>query len=117
MLKTGPALRVVIYLNADISSRHDFLHNEILDFLFAKGVAGATLMRAEAGFGSHHRVHMKGTPGGEGKHLPLRLEFVDQEDVVKEILAELLELVTDGMVEVQQTTILKVANLIHGERG
>jgi PII-like signaling protein len=100
MLEIGRALRVIVHLNADVSSSHEFLHNDILAFLYERGIAGATVFRPEAGFGYHHRLHTKGAPGSEGQHLPIRLE----------IMPELLLLVTDGMVEVQETTILKVAH-------
>ena len=110
MLDIGRALRVIVHLNADVSSSHEFLHNDILAFLYEKEVAGATVFRPEAGFGYHHRLHTKGAPGSEGQHLPIRLEFIDQREVVNGLMPELLLLVTDGMVEVQETTILKVAH-------
>ena len=110
MFDTGPALRVVIHLNADVSSSHEFLHSEILDFLYERQVAGVTVIRPEAGFGYHHRLHTRGAAGSEGRHLPIRLEFIDQREVVDRLMPELLRLVTDGMVEVQETTVLKVAH-------
>ena len=110
MLDIGRALRVVVHLNSDVSSSHEFLHNDILTFLYERGVAGATVIRPEAGFGYHHRMHTKGAPGSEGQHLPIRLEFIDQQEVVDRLIPELLRLVSDGMVEVQETTILKVAH-------
>jgi uncharacterized protein len=110
MFDTGPALRVVIHLNADVSSSHEFLHSEILDFLFEQQVAGVTVIRPEAGFGYHHRLHTRGAAGSEGQHLPIRLEFIDRREVIDRLMPELLRLVTDGMVEAQETTILKVAH-------
>ena len=59
MLDIGRALRVIVHLNADVSSSHEFLHNDILAFLYERGVAGATVFRPEAGFGYHHRLHTK----------------------------------------------------------
>ena len=110
MLDIGRALRVIIHLNADVSSSHEFLHSDILAFLYEKGVAGATVFRPEAGFGYHHRLHTKGAPGSEGQHLPILVEFIDRREVVDRVMPDLLRLVSDGMVEVQETTILKVAH-------
>jgi uncharacterized protein len=110
MFDIGPALRVIIHLNADVSSSREFLHNDILTFLYDQQVAGVTVFRPEAGFGSHHRLHTKGAAGSEGQHLPVRLEFIDRREVVERLMPELLRLVTDGMVEVQETTVLKVAH-------
>jgi hypothetical protein len=108
MLNLGPALRVVIHVNEDIGSREDFLYNEVLSFLYGKQVSGATVFRPEAGFGLHHRLHLKGATGAEGRHLPIRIEFVETREKVESLLEELRKLVTDGMIEAQETTILKI---------
>ena len=44
MIDVGPAVKITIHLNEDISSRTDFLHNEILGFLYKQGVSGATVI-------------------------------------------------------------------------
>ena len=107
MLNLGPALRVVIHVNEDIGSREDFLYNEVLSFLYGKQVSGATVFRPEAGFGLHHRLHLKGAPGAEGRHLPVRIEFVESKAAAEKLLPALCELITDGLIEVQDTTIVK----------
>jgi hypothetical protein len=98
----------VIHVNEDVGSRDDFLYNQILSFLYDQQVSGATVFRPDAGFGLHHRVHVKGAPGAEGRHLPVRIEFVETREKVEGLLGTLRELVTDGMIEAQETTILKV---------
>lgn len=109
MLTPGPALKVTIHVNADVSSRTAFLHEEILKFLLERGVAGATLLRVQAGFGAHHRLHTEGAAGVEGEHLPVRIEFIESMEGVEAILPALRELITDGVIEAQSTTILKCA--------
>lgn len=109
MLTTGPALKITIHVNADISSRTGFLHEEILQFLFERGVAGATLLRVQAGFGVHHRLHTQGAPGVEGEHLPIRIEFIESAETVDAIMPALRELISDGLIEAQSTNILKIA--------
>jgi PII-like signaling protein len=110
MLTIGPALKVTIHVNADISSHVNFLHDDILQFLLKRGVAGATLLRVQAGFGAHHRLHTQGAAGIQGEHLSARIEFIDNKDSIDAILPDLCELVSDGLIEVQATTILKVTN-------
>ena len=51
MLTPGPAQRVVIHLNEDSANNGDYLHLEIVSFLFTVGVAGATVLRGHSGFG------------------------------------------------------------------
>jgi hypothetical protein len=107
MLAPGAAQKVIVYLNEDTSSKHDFLHVEILEFLYGRGVAGATVLRPNAGFGSQHRIHTSGAGSVEGEHLPVRIEFLESPEVVNKLLPELCELVTDGLVETHPTTIVK----------
>lgn len=107
MLMPGLAKKVTIHLNEDTSAHRDFLHNEIFSFLQERGVAGATMIRPQSGFGSHHRVHITDGDFLEREHLPVRIEFIEGKEAAEALLPALLELITDGLVEVQETTILK----------
>jgi PII-like signaling protein len=77
-------------------------------FLMHKGVSGATATRAYSGFGSHQMLH---TPRVEvlTQHLPIRIEFIETPEKVGEVLPTLYEMVTDGLIEVQDTTVVKLA--------
>lgn len=109
MLAAGLAKKVTIHLNEDASSRHDFLYSEIFSFLQGRGVAGATLIRPAAGFGSHHRLHsVEGGPDVR-EHLPVRIEFIESPAMAEAILPALCELVTDGLIEAHDTIVLKAA--------
>ena len=109
MLVPGPAKKVTIHLNEDTSSRSDYLSREILSLLLKQGVAGATVLRPEAGFGSHHRMHTQEGGIDTAQHMPLRIEFIDTEQNIATLLPLLQELVTDGLIEAQDTVILKAA--------
>jgi len=104
MLRTGPAKRVTIHLNEDTSARRDFLYVEIFDFLLQQGIAGASLIRPQAGFGSHHQLH---GDGGDKRHMPVRLDFIESPERVAKVLPELARLVTDGLIEIQDTTVYR----------
>jgi PII-like signaling protein len=108
MLSKGPAKKVTIFLNEDTQHHMEALHDSIMTFLLHKGVAGATATRAFSGFGSHQILH---TPKIEAAadHLPVRIEFVETPEKVEEVLPTLYEMVTDGLIEVQDTTVVKLA--------
>ena len=108
MLTKGQAKKVTIYLNEDTQHHLSPLYESILTFLIHRGVSGATVTRALSGFGAHRVVH---TPKIEvlAEHLPLRLEFIESADKVEDLLPTLYEMVTDGLIEVQDTTVIKVA--------
>ena len=108
MLAKGPAKKVTIFLNEDTQRHMAALHDSIMTFLMHKGVCGATATRAFSGFGSHRMLH---TPSVEvlSQHLPIRIEFIDTPGKVEEILPTLHEMVSDGLIEVQDTNVVKHA--------
>jgi len=108
MLSKGPAKKVTIYINEDTQHHMLALHDSIMTFLMHKGVSGATATRAYSGFGSHQTMH---TPKIEvlAQHLPIRIEFVETPEKIDEVLPALYEMVSDGLIEVQDTTVVKFA--------
>jgi len=109
MLAKGPAKKVTIYLNEDIKHYLTPLYEALLTFLAHKDVSGATVTRAVAGFGAHRTIH---TPKVEAlaEHLPVKIEFIESAERVDELLPTLYEMVTDGLIEVQDTTVIKAVN-------
>ncbi len=108
MLTKGPAKKVTIFINEDTQHHLTALHDSIMTFLMHKGVSGATATRAYSGYGSHQLLH---TPKIEvlAEHLPMRIEFVETPEKVEEVLPTLYEMVSDGLIEVQDTTVVKLA--------
>ena len=106
MLPKGAARKVTIYLNEDTKRHMEPLWSAIFTFLRNKRVAGATVSRPMMGFGSHEVIH---TPAIEasGEHLPIRIEFVETAERVDELLPTLYDMVTDGLIEVHETTVVK----------
>ncbi|HUS06429.1 MAG TPA: DUF190 domain-containing protein [Bryobacteraceae bacterium] len=76
------------------------------EFLRHKQVAGGTVSQSKMGFGAHHTVHSMDAPDA-GELAPLRIEFIDSAEHVEELLPSLYDIVTDGLIEVQDTTIVK----------
>ncbi len=106
MLKKGPAQKVTIYVNEDATYHLSSLYDALLQFLRHKGVSGATATRAMAGFGPHQVMH---TTKSETlmEHLPIRIEFVEAAEVVDAVMPTIYDMVTDGLIEIQDTTIVK----------
>ena len=102
MLTRGKAHKVTVYLNEDTSSNQGFIYEQVMKFLYEQQIAGATLIRAQEGFGSHHFRHEL-----TRRSLPVRIDFIDSPEVVEAILPGLSEMVTDGLIEMQESTIVK----------
>src|SRR5438477_586676 len=105
MLKQGPAKKVTVFLGEDAHHRGEPLYLAVLNFLFYHGVAGATVTKGVAGFGSHHRIHS--TRILEiSENLPIKVEFVEEAAKLDAILPKLVDMVRPGLVEMQDTTIV-----------
>jgi PII-like signaling protein len=106
MLTKGQAVKVTIHLNEDTRSHVEPLWSVVFSFLKQKRVAGASVLRPEAGFGSHNAIHDVKSEY-QGDHLPIRIEFIESPARVDELLPTLYELVTDGLIETQPVTVIK----------
>ena len=60
MLSSGKAVKVSIYLSEGSTHHGVPTYSSILDFLFYKGVSGATVLKGIAGFGADHHMHSAG---------------------------------------------------------
>lgn len=106
MLQTGKALKVSIYVTEG-STHHGFASaSAILDFLFYRGVSGATVLKGIAGFGADHHIHTASTVELSDR-LPVKVEFIESPEKVDELMGKLQELAGTGTIEVQETTIVK----------
>jgi PII-like signaling protein len=110
MLSAGKALKVSIYLSEGSKHHGVPTYSSILDFLFYRGVSGATVLKGIAGFGADHHMHSASIVE-ISDHLPLKIEFIESREKVSELLGKLEELAGTGMIEVQETTLAKPAQI------
>jgi hypothetical protein len=89
------------------------VYSSILDFLFRSGVAGATVTKGVAGFGAQHRMHAAHLLD-ISDHLPLKVEFIETREKVDSLLGKLSELCGTGLIEMQETTVVKPAGASQG---
>lgn len=110
MLKSGPAKKVCIYVGEDQQYHGHSVYAAILDFLFYRGVSGATITRGIAGFGADHHMHT--TRLVElAENLPIKIEFIETAEKVDELLPKLSDMVGTGLIEIHDTTVIKPAEI------
>lgn len=108
MLTRGPGKKVAVYVSEDQQYHGNAAYAAILDFLFFHRVSGATVTRGIAGFGADHHLHTTRLVD-LAVHLPVKLEFIETADKVEELLPKLHEMAGTGLIEMQDTTIVKPA--------
>jgi PII-like signaling protein len=108
VLTSGPAKKVSIYVGENQQYHGHSAYAAILDFLFYRHVSGATITRGIAGFGADHHMHT--TRLVElAENLPIKIEFVEAPEKVNELLPKLAEMAGTGLIEVQDTIVVKAA--------
>jgi PII-like signaling protein len=110
MQQPGKALKVSIYV-ADGDTHHGVPRSSaLLDYLFYRGIAGATVLKGVAGFGADHHLHTSSLVD-VADHLPVKVEFVETAAKVDEVMPKLKELCGSGMIDVQETNVVKASGV------
>jgi uncharacterized protein len=103
---TGYAQRVTILVGEDDWWHHKPLYHEIVTRARAAGLAGATVLRGCEGYGASSLIHTTRLLSLT-EDLPIVVIIVDTEEKVREFLPQLDELVTEGMVILDQVEVLR----------
>lgn len=114
----GKALRVTIYIGESDhyqgkSLRSGSLHSgslymALLQFLKQEGASGATVVRGLAGFGAESRIHTASIVD-LSTDLPIRVEWVDQTEVVERLLPQVRQMVNGGLITVEEVDVVQYA--------
>ena len=108
MLTTGPAKKVTVYVMEGQTYHGTACYTAILEYLFFRGIADATVTRGVAGFGTDHKLHTSRLVD-LADQMPIKIEFLESPDRVQEVLPKLSEMAVHGIIEVQDTTIITPA--------
>jgi PII-like signaling protein len=111
MLNAGAAKKVSIYVGQDRQYHGESVYAAILEFLFYRKVSGATVTRGVAGFGADHHMQTDRILVLT-ENLPMKVEFIETAEKVEELLPKLHEMAGTGLIEVQDTTIVKASETL-----
>ncbi len=106
MVKSGPAKKLTIYLDESEKSHGKPLYEIILNILYKRKIAGASVFRGIEGYGSDGVFHTAKILE-LSTTLPVKIEVVDSEKRIDEVLMEITPLVHRGLIEVSDTTVIK----------
>lgn len=87
------------------------LGKAIVEMLRREGLAGATLVKGEMGFGAHSVIHSKEDPLRLSQGLPLIIEVVDSEEHLHRVLPILQDMVLEGLITMEKVHVIKYAPL------
>jgi PII-like signaling protein len=103
---TGNALRVTVFVGENDTWHHKPLYSEIVHRAHTAGLAGASVFRGIEGFGASSLIHTSRLLS-LSEDLPVAIVIVDTEERVRAFLPQLDELVTEGLVILDDCEVIR----------
>ena len=106
MVKNGPAKKLTIYVDEADKFHGKPVYEVLLDIFFKRKIAGASVFRGLAGYGSDGVLHTAKMLE-LSTTLPVKIEVVDSEDIINGIMEDVTSIVEKGLIEVSDTNVIK----------
>lgn len=104
MHRTGPAQRLTVFVGDSDHYKHHSLASEIVHRAQEAGLAGCSVFRGSEGFGASRQLHTSHLLS-LSEDLPVAIVIVDAPERIQAFLPVLDELVTEGLVIVDDVTV------------
>jgi len=102
----GHALRLTVYIGENDQVHHRPLYSEIVHRAHAAGLAGASVFRGLEGYGASSHIHTSRILS-LSEDLPIAVVIVDTDERIRAFLPELDELVTEGLVMLDEVDVVR----------
>ena len=106
MVKSGPAKKLTIYLDESYKIHGKPAFEAVLDILYKRKIMGASVFRGIEGYGSERGFHTAKILE-LSTSLPVKIEAVDSEQRIDEVLLEITPILHKGLIEVSDTKVIK----------
>jgi PII-like signaling protein len=106
MRLAGPSQRLTIFIGETDRYHHKPLYSEIVKRAHRAGLAGASVFRGMEGFGASSRIHTTRILS-LSEDLPMAIIIVDAPERIAGFLPQLDELITEGLVILDDVQVVK----------
>ncbi len=106
MVKSGPAKKLTIYVDEADKLHGKPVYEVLLGIFYKKKIAGASVFRGIEGYGSDGVFHTAKILE-LSTSLPVKIEVVDSEERITDVLEDVTAIVEKGLIEISDTTVIK----------
>jgi PII-like signaling protein len=106
MVTNGPAKKLTVYVDETDKFHGKPVYEVLLDVFFKKKIMGVSVFRGIAGYGSDGVFHTSKMLE-LSTSMPVKIEVVESEEMIKKVLPDVYHVVEKGMVEVTDTNVVK----------
>lgn len=106
MVKSGPAKKLTIYVDESDKFHGKPVYEVLLDIFYKRKISGASVFRGVEGYGSDGIFHTAKILELSTK-LPVKIEAVDSEEMINDVLPDVVSIVEKGLIEVSDTNVIK----------
>ena len=99
------AKKLVIYVDETDKARGKPVYEVVMEICYRNRISGVSVFRGVAGYGGDRIFHTSKIIE-LSTSLPVKIEVVDSADTITKILPEIAEVVTKGLIEISDTTII-----------
>src|SRR5438270_5465343 len=104
----GHQKRLTIFIGESDCHGHTPLATEIVQRAHKAGLAGVSVFRGVEGYGASNHIHTTRILS-LSDDLPIAVVIVDRNDAIRGFMAELDELITEGLLTVEDVEVVKYA--------
>lgn len=114
MKLSGRATRMIIHIGEDDVYHHKPLYHEIVRRAHNTGLAGASVFRGVEGYGAGSLIHTTRFLS-MSEDLPIAIVIVDEDEKLRAFLPDLDELVTEGLITLEEVEVIRHAGPSHDD--
>jgi len=106
MVKRGLAKKLSIYVDESDRYGKKPVYEVLVDIFYKRKIAGVSVFRGVAGYGSDGVYHTSKMLALSGK-MPVKIEVIDSEEMINRVLPDVYQVVEKGLIEVSDTNVIK----------
>lgn len=115
MVTKGPAKKLTIYVDETDKSGGKPVYEVLIAMFYRKKISGVSVFKGAAGYGSDGVFHTAKLLE-LSSNMPVKLEVIDSEEMIAEVLPEVYRIVQKGLVEMSDTYVVKCSGMPSGKQ-